>query len=58
VVLDIYAGHPVAGRRHDEAVVKAHLQWARFDLSVPIGTARVSQAQVPFADRWLRLLRT
>ena len=40
VVLDVHAGHAVAGGGDDEAVVEADLQRAGLDLAVPVELAR------------------
>ena len=36
MVPDVHAGDAVAGRRHDEGLVEADLQWARSDRAVPV----------------------
>ena len=49
VVLDVDAGHAVAGGGDDEGVVEADLERAGLDLAVPVEVAG-AQAEVPFAD--------
>ena len=51
VVLDKNARHTVTCGGHDEGVIETHLQRARLDLPIPVGTSLpASQAKMPFAD--------
>src|SRR6266853_6614303 len=50
MILDIHARHAIAGRGHEEGVVKPDLERSRFDFAVPIRPAFTTETEVPFPD--------